>query len=119
MESHEEDGHVPSTSRQPGAQKDFGEHDFARCSGTGMENPARYGENIYLHDVGGLWVNQFIASELNWAAKGLRVRQKRIFPNKGATVLKFSATAGGIDGARAASLLGHEWIHAQAEREET
>ena len=77
---------------KPGAQKKFmGEEDFACCSGTGMENPTHYGDCIYFHGGDALWVNQFIASELNWAEKGLRVRQETDFPNKAATTLKFSA----------------------------
>ena len=76
---------------KPGAQKNFmGEHDFACCSGTGMENPTHYGDCIYFHSGDALWVNQFIASELNWAEKGLTVRQETEFPNKAATTLKFS-----------------------------
>ena len=77
---------------KPGAQKSFmGEHDFACCSGTGMENPTHYGDCIYFHGGDALWVNQFIASELNWEGKGLRVRQETDFPNQAATTLKFSA----------------------------
>ncbi|MEY4387009.1 MAG: hypothetical protein RLY20_2292, partial [Verrucomicrobiota bacterium] len=76
-----------------GVQKQFmGEYDFTCCSGTGMENSARFSENIYMHGGNALWVNQFIASELNWAEKGLRIRQETDFPNKAATTLKISAT---------------------------
>lgn len=76
---------------KPGAQKSFmGEHDFACCSGTGMENPTHYGDCIFFHGGDSLWVNQFIASELNWTDKGLRIRQETDFPNKAATTLKFS-----------------------------
>lgn len=74
-----------------GAQKSFmHEHDFTCCSGTGMENPTHYGDCIYFHGGDALWVNQFIASELNWAKKGVRLRQETDFPNKAATTLKFS-----------------------------
>ncbi|OGV44270.1 MAG: hypothetical protein A2X48_00140 [Lentisphaerae bacterium GWF2_49_21] len=52
------------------------------CFGTGMENPARYGEQIYSHSAGTLWVNLFIASELSWAEKGVRLRQETGFPGE-------------------------------------
>ena len=39
---------------------------------------------IYFHDDDGLFVNLFIASELNWRDKGLRVRQETKFPEEAA-----------------------------------
>ncbi len=42
------------------------------CVGTGMENHGKYGEFIYSHDDDSLFVNLFIASELNWKEKGVR-----------------------------------------------
>lgn len=57
--------------------------DFTCCTGTGMENHARYGEAIYFHSADALYVNQFIASEVNWRANGLRIRQETDFPNSG------------------------------------
>jgi DUF1680 family protein len=75
-----------------GAQKKFmtASNDFACCTGTGMENHARYGEAIYFHRADSLYVNQFIASELNWHAKDLRVRQETDFPNSAKTKLAFA-----------------------------
>ena len=74
---------------KPGeARKFLGPEDFTCCNGSGMENHARYGAAIYFHAPGQLWVNQFIASELNWAEKGLRLRQETDFPNTEATRLK-------------------------------
>ena len=66
-------------------QTQFGS--FTCCVGTGMENHARYGEGIYFHDGDGLFVNLFIASELNWKEKGLRLRQETRFPDEGVTHL--------------------------------
>lgn len=60
---------------------------FWCCTGTGMENHARYGESIYFHDDSSLWVNLFIASELNWKAKNVRVRQETRFPDEPRTRL--------------------------------
>jgi len=63
-------------------------HDaFWCCTGTGMENHAKYGDTIYHHDEGGVFVNLFIASELNWAAKGVRIKQETRFPEDSATSL--------------------------------
>jgi hypothetical protein len=55
-----------------------------------MENHARYGDAIYFHGTHDLWVNLFIASELNWPDHGLRLRQETDFPKSGLTRLTFS-----------------------------
>ncbi len=60
---------------------------FWCCTGTGMENHAKYGDTIYYHDDEGVFVNLFIASELNWAARGVRIRQETRFPDESATSL--------------------------------
>jgi hypothetical protein len=52
-----------------------------------MENHAKYGDSIYFHDDGSLFVNLFIASELTWKAKGLKVRQETKFPIEDTTTL--------------------------------
>ena len=61
------------------------------CHGTGMENHAKYGDSIYWHGDGGLYVAQFIASELTWPEKGLTVRQETAFPAADTTRLRISA----------------------------
>ncbi len=64
---------------------------FWCCTGTGVENHARYGESIYFHDGDrGLWVNQFIASTVNWRSRSVTVRQETTFPNEAATRLHFT-----------------------------
>ncbi len=55
---------------------------FWCCTGTGMENHARYGEAIYGHQGNNLWVNLFVASELTWKEKAVRIRQETQFPNE-------------------------------------
>jgi DUF1680 family protein len=77
----------------PGMYKTFMKpyDSFWCCTGTGMENHAKYGDSIYFHDGGGLFVNLFIASELSWAEKGLKVRQETRFPEEPKTVLGISA----------------------------
>jgi DUF1680 family protein len=52
-----------------------------------MENHAKYGDTIYFHNDTSLWVNLFIPSELNWAEKGLSVRQETQFPELNTTRL--------------------------------
>ncbi len=60
---------------------------FWCCTGTGMENHAKYGEFIYVHDADTLYVNLFIASELDWKEKQLRVVQQTQFPDEAFTQL--------------------------------
>ena len=57
------------------------------CVGTGMENHGKYGEFIYAHDGDDLYVNLFIASELNWKEKGFSLRQDTAFPSEEGTTL--------------------------------
>ena len=64
---------------------------FTCCVGTGMENHVKYGEGIYFHDSDELWVNLFIASELNWKARGLKVRQETAWPNGETSKLTFTS----------------------------
>lgn len=60
---------------------------FTCCMGTGMENHVRYTDGIYFHDADGLWVNLFIASELDWKARGVKVRQETAWPEGDLTTL--------------------------------
>jgi DUF1680 family protein len=64
---------------------------FWCCTGTGMENHAKYGDSIYFHDGDGLFVNLFIASELDWTEKGIKIRQETRFPEEAKTALVISA----------------------------
>ena len=63
------------------------------CVGTGMENHGKYGEFIYTHAHDSLFVNLFIASELNWKAKGVRMKQETLFPEEERTKLTISVDA--------------------------
>lgn len=63
---------------------------FWCCTGTGLENHAKYGESIYSHDPQGVLVNQFIASEVNWRSRGVRLRQETRFPREPSTRLVVS-----------------------------
>jgi DUF1680 family protein len=64
---------------------------FWCCTGTGLENHAKYGDSIYFHDDDTLFVNLFIASEAAWEQKGVRVRQETSFPESEKTALIVSA----------------------------
>ncbi len=57
------------------------------CVGTGMENHGKYNEFIYTHSRDSLFVNLFIASELNWKEKGIQLTQQTKFPYEDKTKL--------------------------------
>ena len=60
------------------------------CVGTGMENHVKYGKFIYSHTDKDLYVNLFIASELDWEKRKMTVKQETEFPNEESTRLTFS-----------------------------
>lgn len=59
------------------SQPQFG---FWCCVGSGLENPGRYGEMIYAKKDNTLYVNMFMASEVNWSEKELTLVQQTSFP---------------------------------------
>jgi len=65
-------------------------HDFWCCTGTGSESFAKLGEHIYFQD-DGLYVNQIIASELDWKEKGVHLIQDTRFPEEDTTRLTLRA----------------------------
>ncbi len=65
------------------------------CVGTGMENHSKYNQFIYTHTGDSLFVNLFIASELNWKEKDIALRQETGFPYEEST--KFIITKGSSD----------------------
>jgi DUF1680 family protein len=77
----------------PGAFRTYSTPDasFWCCVGTGLENHGKYPDTIYFHANGTLFVNLFIASELTWREKGLRVRQETRFPEQDNATLTFTA----------------------------
>jgi DUF1680 family protein len=52
------------------------------CVGSGMENHGKYNEFIYTHQNDSLFVNLFIASQLNWKEKGIKLKQETNFPDE-------------------------------------
>jgi DUF1680 family protein len=76
-----------------GYWKTFGKpyESFWCCTGTGSEEYAKLTDSIYFHDNDSLYVNLFIASELEWPEKGLRLRQETRFPEQQSTKLTVTA----------------------------
>lgn len=62
------------------------------CVGSGMENHGKYNEFIYNHQNDSLFLNLFVASELNWAQKGIKFKQETNFPEEAQS--KFTVTEG-------------------------
>jgi uncharacterized protein len=60
---------------------------FWCCTGSGLENHARYGEAIYARDQDLLMVNLFISSTLEWREQGVTVKQETRFPDADTTRL--------------------------------
>jgi len=87
-----EDGHVTyNLSLEMGGFKDFQDPEwFTCCIGTGMENHSKYGRNIFYHNDNELFLFQFIASELSWKEKGLKVVQNTSYPEEHGTTLEFT-----------------------------
>jgi hypothetical protein len=79
----------------PGSWRTFAtEYDsFWCCNGTGVEEYSKLNDSIYFHDADGIVVNLFIPSELNWADRGIRLRQTNNFPSILATQLELQAVA--------------------------
>jgi DUF1680 family protein len=78
-------------SLKPGHFKNYNtpNDSFWCCTGTGVENHAKYADTIYYHDADSLYVNLFIPSELTWKEKGLVIRQETKFPESDTTRLTF------------------------------
>jgi DUF1680 family protein len=76
-------------SLAPGAWKTFGTEDqtFWCCTGSGIEEYAKLNDSIYWRDREGLFVNLFVASELNWPEREFKLRQDTSYPNSPATSL--------------------------------
>lgn len=78
----EHGGYVYFTSARPRHYRNYSAPNEAMwcCVGTGMENHGKYGQFVYTHHANALYVNLFVASELNWKEKGLKLRQETQFP---------------------------------------
>ena len=78
----EHGGYVYFTSARPRHYRNYSAPNEAMwcCGGTGMENHGKYGQFVYTHKEDALFVNLFVASELNWKEKGIQLRQETGFP---------------------------------------
>ncbi len=78
----EHGGYVYFTSARPRHYRNYSAPNEAMwcCVGTGMENHGKYGQFVYTHKEDALFVNLFVASELNWKEKGIQLRQETGFP---------------------------------------
>ncbi|MES2775651.1 MAG: beta-L-arabinofuranosidase domain-containing protein [Bacteroidota bacterium] len=57
------------------------------CVGSGMENHGKYNQFIYTRSKDSLFLNLFIASELTWKDKKIKIKQKTLFPYEEQTKL--------------------------------
>lgn len=63
---------------------------FWCCVGTGFENHTKYAENVFFKaNDGGLFVNLFIPTALQWKQKGINIRMETKFPEEEAVKIKF------------------------------
>lgn len=68
---------------------------FWCCVGSGLENHGKYGELIYAHNAGDLYINLFIASSLEWKKKGLKLVQNTSFPYSETSEIKLDLKKSG------------------------
>lgn len=70
------------------------------CVGTGMEDHGKYGQFVWTHDKGvkaeddALYVNLFVASELNWKDRKMVIRQQTAFPYAESSVVEVAKGKG-------------------------
>jgi uncharacterized protein len=53
---------------------------FWCCNGTALEEFSKLNDTIYFHDDQGVYVNLYVASEVHWEKRGVRLRQITQFP---------------------------------------
>ncbi len=68
------------------------EESFWCCTGTGAEEFAKFADTIYFRRGHDLYVNQFLASTLDWKEEGLVLKQVTQFPHEQGTTLKLETT---------------------------
>jgi len=78
----EHGGYVYFTSARPRHYRNYSAPNEAMwcCVGTGMENHGKYGQFIYTKSDDALYINLFVASELDWKDRGIVIRQETSFP---------------------------------------
>jgi DUF1680 family protein len=68
------------------------EESFWCCTGTGAEEFAKFTDTIYFRRGSDIFVNQFIASTLDWKEEGLVVEQVTQFPQEQGTTLRIRSS---------------------------
>jgi DUF1680 family protein len=58
------------------------------CVGSGMENHGKYNQFIFTHRNDSLFLNLFVAAELTWREKGIKIKQETNFPQEEETTLR-------------------------------
>jgi len=83
-------GYVYFTPLRPASYRVYSAPNEAMwcCVGTGMENHSKYNQFIYTHQQDSLYLNLFIASELNWKERGVVIEQSTRFPFEEASSLR-------------------------------
>lgn len=83
---------------RPGGIKTYSNdyNSFTCDHGTGMESNTKYQDSIYYVSTDGntLYVNLFIASTLNWAARGITLRQETTWPESPTSRLTVASGSG-------------------------
>ena len=77
------EGHTTyHVAAQPGRFKVYGKHDdcFWCCTGTGIENTARYAQGAYFTSAKGVWICQYLPSRVELPELGCALVQKSDFP---------------------------------------
>lgn len=95
-------GYVYFTSARPRHYRNYSAPNKAMwcCVGTGMENHGKYGQFVWTHDKGvkaeddALYVNLFVASELNWKNRKMVIRQQTAFPYAETSVVEVAKGKG-------------------------
>jgi DUF1680 family protein len=64
---------------------------FWCCNGTGAEEFAKLTDSIYFHDANSIFVNLYVASDVHWPEKGIRLTQQTSFPEEQGTTVTISA----------------------------
>ena len=74
----------------PGGWKTFGSPFDANlcCTGTGAEEYSKLVDTLFFHNDTSLYVNQFVAAEVNWSEKQVRLVQQTRFPEEECTTLQ-------------------------------
>lgn len=68
------------------------EESFWCCTGTGAEEFAKFADTIYFHRGSDLYVNQFLASTLDWKEESFSIEQVTRFPLEQGTTLKIKSS---------------------------